>query len=533
MDNFPEPLGAIRSSGWGWSGFRRRGRCRAVTFRLPATGLLLIAASIPLIAQTTFATEPVDSAARSQPPQPRFDEQRSGSPRQPLSSDAVSPAAVFMEIEAEPERPYLYARVRYRVRILARVPLRQAVLSEPSADGAVIRRIGEDRRSDLERDGVRYRVLERLYAIVPQRIGALRVGAPRLSAAVPAESLAPIRKTEPADGPAPVFERLETVVRVGPELVLDVRPIPIDSLSSWLPAESLSVAEQWRPAREEIRVGEPLTRTLLIEASGLLAGSIPTLTAEEIEGFRVYSQVPAVREQVSGDDLLVTAEFKQTLVPTLAGAWEVPAVRLPWWSLGMDEARQASLPARQVRVIDAPYAPGAEEPDPAAHASARERFIASAFNDLWGAPLLALVFAFAWILTLMLWFRERRRGMLGRRGLSSEAGPPAEGGGDALRDLQRAMRSADARAARRALLDWGRRRWPVRPPRGPVELMFKLDADAAAVAAAIEIERSLYGHEPQHWDAESARDPILTALADADRERQPDEVNLPGLYPAG
>jgi hypothetical protein len=53
--------------------------------------------------------------------------------------------------------------------------------------------------------------------------------------------------------------------------VLEVRPIPVESLASWLPAESLSVSEQWQPTRDEVRVGEPITRMLLLEASGLLA----------------------------------------------------------------------------------------------------------------------------------------------------------------------------------------------------------------------------------------------------------------------
>jgi hypothetical protein len=53
--------------------------------------------------------------------------------------------------------------------------------------------------------------------------------------------------------------------------VLEVRPIPVESLASWLPAESLSASEQWQPTRDEVRVGEPITRMLLLEASGLLA----------------------------------------------------------------------------------------------------------------------------------------------------------------------------------------------------------------------------------------------------------------------
>lgn len=200
----------------------------------------------------------------------------------------------------------------------------------------------------------------------------------------------------------------------------------------------------------------------------------------------------------------------------------------------MDEPRQASLPARQVLVVDALSGSAAGERSRAAKADAgaRERFVASASNDLRGAPWLALLFALAWMLTLLLWSRERQRGKLVRSQAASDAMTTTERGvGDALRELQRAIRSADARAARSALLAWGRHRWPQRPPRGPVELMRKLNADAAAVAAAAGIERSLYAREVRQWDAGSAGGSILTALGDAERDRQPEQPGLPRLYP--
>ena len=61
--------------------------------------------------------------------------------------------------------------------------------------------------------------------------------------------------------------------------------------------------------------------------------------------------------------------------------------------------------------------------------------------------------------------------------------------------------------------------------------MCKLNADAAAVAAAADIERSLRAREVRQWDVGSAGGSILTALGDAERERQPGQPDLPRLYP--
>jgi hypothetical protein len=166
----------------------------------------------------------------------------------------LAESGLAMEVEADPAAPYLQSRIRYGVRILARVPLRQVTLSEPTAEQAVIRRIGDDRRFDIEREGVRYRVLVRLYAVVPQRPRPLRIVAPQLSAAVPVNSMS--GQERPQAGLDAVLERLETVTRTGPTLLLEVRPIPDAAELPRLAAESVSISERWEPSDARVRVGE-------------------------------------------------------------------------------------------------------------------------------------------------------------------------------------------------------------------------------------------------------------------------------------
>ena len=151
-----------------------------------------------------------------------------------------------------------------------------------------------------------------------------------------------------------VLERLETVTRTGPTLLLDVRAIPGTAELPWLAAESVSISERWEPSDARVRVGESITRNITIEASGLIGASIPELSVESPRGFRTYPQTADISEQVSGDDLVVTARIRRSYVPTLDGELELPAVRLPWWSIGMDEPREASLPARLLQVHGAP-----------------------------------------------------------------------------------------------------------------------------------------------------------------------------------
>ena len=449
-----------------------------------------------------------------------------------------SAASLMMEVDAEPEKPFVQARIRYRIRILARVPLRQATLSEPAAAGAIIRRIGGDRRLEVERDGVRYRVLERDYALFAERPGVLHIAAPRLSAAVPAQA-APGPETggiPTGERAGAVFERLRTVTRSGPTLALEVRPVPAGAETPWLPAEAVSISEQWQPDRDELRLGEPVQRIVTVEAAGAIAASIPDPRLDAADGFRIYSEPAQVVERVIGDDLAAAKTLRWTLVPTRAGRLEMPAIRLPWWSLGADAPRQARLPARVLTVVASAGA-GAKAPSAAAGEASRRLLLDAIDRDSWRWPWVALALAVTWLVVRRLRRSGRHRG-----------GPPAPAARSPGTDdppgihacaerFRRACERNDARLARRALLDWGRACWPATPPRGPMQVLDRLGGGADARLALLGLEQRLYGGADRAWSGRAAAATMLPLLREAGRGREhpmerPAEPGLPGLYPA-
>ncbi|MGD2020829.1 MAG: hypothetical protein PVJ47_07230, partial [Thiohalocapsa sp.] len=185
-----------------------------------------------------------------------------------VAGPQVPASDVLLEVSADTDAPYVQARLRYRVRVLARVPLRDATLSDPVAQGALVRRIGTDRRFDVEQDGRRYRVSERLYVVVAERAGRLTIAGPRLTAAVPERALQ-------SGQPGARIQRPAVITRSAPDLVLQVRPVPAAAQSPWLPAESVSISEHWAQEPKEVRVGELLERRIVIEAAGVSASALP------------------------------------------------------------------------------------------------------------------------------------------------------------------------------------------------------------------------------------------------------------------
>lgn len=450
-------------------------------------------------------------------------------------ADARVPAAdVLMEVSAEPESPYVMSRLRYRVRVLARVPLRDATLSEPAAEGALVRRLGKDRRFDSVRNGLDYRVIERLYVVVPRRAGRLSIEAPTLSAAVPLRAL---DGGERGDG---LPERRALVERTGELLTLDVRPPPGDALRPWLPAESVSISERWDPEPGQARTGEPMLRRILVEAVGVGLGGVALPDAPEAEGLRVYTEPLDTEEQVIGEDLGLRVEQTQTLVPTASGLVRVPELTIPWWSLGMDEPRLARLPSRDLLVE--PSASGVGAAGATADGDAlRRRFIERASADPWGLGWLALGLGLGWLITLAFLLRERRRQRSTRGGAVAPdlAEPTAR---ECIARFRRGCERHDPEAARAALAAWALAEATPSGTggvtRGVSALLRQRGGGDGAMAALAELDGALYGrggardaHDAPSWQGGAALGAIGPLLEPTDDPKPDNDERLPPLFP--
>jgi hypothetical protein len=466
-----------------------------------------------------------------------------------VRADAVRPdggADLFVETEVEPEAPYVQAMVVYTVRIFHAVRLTEGALPDPVPEGALVRRLGEDRQYSAQRNGRRYGVIERRYAVFPQASGELVLPGPVLDARVPDSRARPPSTFRDLLGRDPFGDLFASTrgVRVrGQARTLTVRPRPDEAVGGhWLPARDLRLTETWEPEGGEARVGEPLTRTLTVTAQGLMASQLPDLAPESVDGARAYPD--RAREETRDGPKGVVGERVQRIafVPTRPGHLVLPALRLHWWDTEADRERVAELPARSVEVLPAPISEGgaagrgAEAPRaplavPRAGPDGGPAVTGSPPAPRWGGgvadpwPWVSAVLAFLWLLTLGLWWRARRPDARPEfaPGVGGEAAGPAR------RRFHAACRAGDARAARAALGDWGRAHWPHDPPRGPMELAARLD-DPLARQALADLERALYGEGDSGWDGrELAR--RLQRLPEQGGEGAPSA--LPALYPRG
>jgi hypothetical protein len=141
----------------------------------------------------------------------------------------------------------------------------------------------------------------------------------------------------------------------------------------------------------------------------------------------------------------------------------------------------------------------------------------------------------AWLVTLLLWARTRRRhaGPDTPRGNNENvASPPPEPPAQSHTRLREACYANDLKAARAALLAWARTRWPESPPQG-LRALAQQCKNERLRNGILEIDRLLYDAVAQRdWDGRAAWTVLERLFEGARREDEAktDPV-LPDLYP--
>jgi hypothetical protein len=417
-----------------------------------------------------------------------------------------------IEVEAEPRNPYVQAQVLYTIRLLHRVALRNGNLEDPKLIDAVVQKLGEDRRYQTERNGHLYGVVERRFAIFPQKSGPLKVEPIHLEAELSA-------------GPGTMFDeffgRRGQIRRIESEAItLQVRPIPSAFKGrNWLPAAKLELQENWSTIPPQTKVGEPITRTLSLKAEGVTMGMVPELTdaSAAAPGLQRYPDQPALNEEQDAAGLVATRREKAAFIPMKDGDYTIPGVAIPWWNTVLDRMEVARVPER---ILKASPAPGLSAPEPAAPqpevepvapeptAPTLDAQLPMAVPGAATSPLwfwLSLVLGIGWLATVLAWWRHARRGQT----IAASAAKPTDAK-PSLREFQRAVAESDAVAARRALLDWAKARWRDHPPLNLEQLVQRLGAGASGPIE--DLMRATYGHSDRSWNGAE----LLRVVQDSD-----------------
>jgi hypothetical protein len=437
------------------------------------------------------------------------------------SSDNNASAAdrpVVLEGKAEPTQAYVGQQIDYTLRLYFAVNLADGQLGDPAAEGAEVRRVGQDANYQSMRGGRRFNVIERHYAIFPQRAGSLDIQPPTFqgTAVDPTDAGSFFGAGAPVSA---VAERLHVSVRERPAAAPD---------AAWIPARELKLSLEGLPADGKGRVGQPMTLTMRLDAVGMPFEALPALSLPKIDGADVYPDKAVTGGGTSG--AWVTGRRQQgfAVVPTRSGMLHIPETTLHWWNVVTDKAEVATLPARDIEVAagvgTAPTPTPGAPVSPAAAVSATAA-PSPAAGSMPMAPWRWLFIAVVvlWIATVAAWVLFGRRRRVASVAAPTASEPVRE---RPAREAFLSSTSADPATRDRLLLAWAR---TVRPTlRSTAALSDALAAEDQRAAIAM-LQRARFGDGAM--DSAALKAAFTRGFDWAGTSGGSDPSGLPPLYP--
>lgn len=381
----------------------------------------------------------------------------------PMNTNGQS---AYLEASVDDKAPYVQAQVLYTVKLLYATNLANSSLTDPVADNALVMRTGNDKQYQVTRQKKRYQVLERNYAIFPQQSGTLTIKSPVF--------------TSIEQSSAQSFNGFNNLLTIGGkplkllarDVALTVKPIATSD-NAWLPAKNLELKEGWSEQTEDFRVGDPISRTIVITATGLTAAQLPDVGQEKIPNVNIYPDKATTRNSTHDGDIIGQRQEKIAYIPQTAGTMTIPAVQVAWFDVKERKERMTVLPSRTLNILPAvdaaaattasaataAVAPAKTTPPPAPAQPATTVTHISVSHPLW--QWVAGFFALAWVATVIAWLLSNQRQTpitLAPKITVVEKSKPSSS--QLHQEIKNACLSSSARKARDALVKWGSYQWP-------------------------------------------------------------------------
>jgi BatD DUF11 like domain len=427
---------------------------------------------------------------------------------------------VYIEVLAEPRNPFVQQQVRYTLRLYYALNLTEGNLEDLRADSLVVQKLGQDANFQATIGTRRYHVVERRYALIPEKSGAVSIPALTFRG----------RAIDPSD-PNSFFNRGRQVGARGESIELQVRPRPPESGNGpWLPAASLDLTADGFDATSELHVGDPLTVTVRLKAQGLGFEQLPEVNLGTIDGAEVYPDKPVTRTRDDAGWLYGERERKFALVPTRAGDLQIPTLEIHWWNTEKNQAEVATLAAQTLKVLPAVganaavVAPANSPVDPGTQPAVGPLSATTTTITQPGVwrPLAIAAFAL-WLLTLFAWWWYGR----GNGVASPIANAPSKTAKPGVL-FRTACARKDLPAIARALLIWARSERAGLRNLG--ELAGAID-DPAQRQAIAELERARFGALVDDGLAARLESAFRSGLHFTPTQRDSAASVLPPLYP--
>ena len=247
---------------------------------------------------------------------------------------------VFIEASVDNTSPWVQSQVVMTLRFFLAIDIVDGGFGSPSADNLLVEQIGENTLQTETRDGRQYNVTESRFALFPQKSGTLTIDPVTLSVTVLAER----------DRVRSLFSPTRKLTRRSDPITLNVKARPSTGAAWWLPAQQLTLDSQWQGDPASAQVDQPLTRTLVMRAQGVLESQLPRISIPAIDGLSLYAEDPQVAMGADASGLVSEQRTNWALIPQRSGTLTLPAISVEWFNTLTGQTEVTELPAETIEV---------------------------------------------------------------------------------------------------------------------------------------------------------------------------------------
>lgn len=370
---------------------------------------------------------------------------------------------VSVDVETSKETGYVQEQIIVTLRLYTTVGLNGIDLQPLQVKDALVVNIDE-KQYQTKINGRPGAAVETRYAVFPQKSGELII--PSMLYQVSLNS-----------GQRDLWDRFygnnqNNVLRLRTdEQRINVLPAPATvSSGDWLPALNVSLSEHWSTSINSLKVGEPITRSITIKADGLTAGQINPLQLTPVDGLTFYNDQAQTDDQKSANGVEGSRIETVAIVPTKAGHFTLPEVKLNWWDTKNNTLRTATLPAVHLTVglgdmsqlpappVDATEAPTTVDINTDLNTIQPQQIVVQQKTPLWlyitnMVTLLAAIF-----FALRSWRHKRKLAVI-HATERDETNELSQSENDAWANFKRKLADKDLTELRKALITWAQIYW--------------------------------------------------------------------------
>lgn len=415
-----------------------------------------------------------------------------------ISSNTATPNQNFiLEMEPSQQSGFVQQQFIITVKLLIAENINSYQFSEltTSNPDTLILPLGKDQQYKTYRGSKQYIVIEKKYALFPQIAETLKLNP--FIAAVTMNRQSSSRFYDP-------FNSRSTSKRLYSKAVnLTVKAIPAQyNSNNWLPSTTVTLNEEW-PPNKKIIAGEPITRTLILEADGLTAAQLPEINQPAINGLKQYPDQPDSQEKQTTTGLTSIRNQKIALIPTQAGSYTLPAINVEWWNTKTNKVETAQLAQRSFTVLPAPSNGGipitsTKQPvDTSVKASASpspitENTQSDNVNNFWFS--ISMLFLVLWLATITIWLRSKSN----TSQKEEKTTDISKNISSSLNRIKVACKNNNAQETKTALLNWAKFIFSENQPNNLTDIAKQVDEPLKQSITSLNTH--LYSPQSSEWN---------------------------------